>query len=77
MQPRGRRKGEWVGTCRTPQAAAACAQLGSREHPAHTNSQHPLADLVFIQNGMLQPWLDSRGLGDNTQVRPGCRLLIS
>ncbi|CAG9466041.1 unnamed protein product [Pedinophyceae sp. YPF-701] len=25
-------------------------------------------DLVFIQNGMLQPWLDSRGLGDNTQV---------
>ena len=42
------------------------------------------ADLVFIQNGMLQPWLDSQGLGDNTQVRgagrtvahggsPGCR----
>jgi hypothetical protein len=26
------------------------------------------ADLVFIQNGMLQPWLDSVGLGDNTQV---------
>ena len=26
------------------------------------------ADLVFIQNGMLQPWLDSQGLGDNTQV---------
>lgn len=25
-------------------------------------------DLVFIQNGMLQPWLDSRGLGDNTQL---------
>ena len=25
-------------------------------------------DLVFIQNGMLQPWLDSHGLGDNTQV---------
>lgn len=25
-------------------------------------------DLVFIQNGMLQPWLDARGLGDNTQV---------
>ena len=28
-----------------------------------------IADLVFIQNGMLQPWLDERGLGDNTQVR--------
>jgi ketopantoate reductase len=26
------------------------------------------SDLVFIQNGMLQPWLDARGLGDNTQV---------
>ena len=26
------------------------------------------ADLVFIQNGMLQPWLDAKGLGDNTQV---------
>lgn len=25
-------------------------------------------DLVFIQNGMLQPWLDARGLGENTQV---------
>jgi ketopantoate reductase len=25
-------------------------------------------DLVFIQNGMLQPWLDEKGLGDNTQV---------
>lgn len=25
-------------------------------------------DLVFTQNGMLQPWLDARGLGDNTQV---------
>jgi hypothetical protein len=25
-------------------------------------------DLVFLQNGMLQPWLDARGLGDNTQV---------
>lgn len=26
------------------------------------------ADLVFLQNGMLQPWLDARGLGANTQV---------
>ncbi len=34
---------------------------------------HPTthADLVFIQNGMLQPWLDARGLGENTQVRSG------
>lgn len=26
------------------------------------------ADLVFIQNGMLEPWLAERGLADNTQV---------
>ena len=25
-------------------------------------------DLVFLQNGMLQPWLDARGLGGNTQA---------
>ena len=25
-------------------------------------------DLVFLQNGMLQPFLDARGLGDNTQA---------
>lgn len=24
-------------------------------------------DLVFVQNGMVQPWLRARGLGDNTQ----------
>ena len=27
------------------------------------------ADLVFIQNGMLEPWLAERGLADNTQAR--------
>lgn len=31
-------------------------------------SRHAHADLVFIQNGMLQPWLDENGLSDNTQV---------
>ena len=25
-------------------------------------------DLLFIQNGMLQPWLDAKGLGSNTQA---------
>ncbi|MEW5304326.1 MAG: hypothetical protein WDW36_006944 [Sanguina aurantia] len=25
-------------------------------------------DLVFMQNGMLQPWLEGQGLGNNTQV---------
>lgn len=27
-----------------------------------------LADLVFFQNGMLEPWLESKGLGDADQV---------
>ncbi len=27
-----------------------------------------LADLVFIQNGMLEPWLAERGLAENTQA---------
>jgi hypothetical protein len=26
-------------------------------------------DLVFMQNGMLQPWQEARGLGDATQAR--------
>ena len=30
------------------------------------------ADLVFIQNGMLEPFLNQRGLGDNTQVSACC-----
>ena len=27
-----------------------------------------VADLVFFQNGMLEPWLESEGLGDADQV---------
>ena len=27
-------------------------------------------DLVFLQNGMLEPWLEKRGLQDATQVQP-------
>lgn len=33
------------------------------------------ADLVFIQNGMLQPWLDARNLGHITQVSTRCNQL--
>ena len=36
--------------------------------PPATNLVCVRADLVFIQNGMLQPWLDARGLGSATQV---------
>ena len=34
------------------------------------------ADLVFIQNGMLQPWLAERGLQDNTQVNQDTNTLL-
>lgn len=27
-----------------------------------------LADLIFVQNGMLEPWLQSKGLSDADQV---------
>jgi len=27
-----------------------------------------VADLVFFQNGMLEPWLESKGLKDGNQV---------
>ena len=30
-------------------------------------------DLVFMQNGMLQPWQEARGLGDATQARDSLR----
>ena len=33
-------------------------------------------DLVFLQNGMLQPWLDAKGLGTNTQVTSDLYLYI-
>jgi hypothetical protein len=36
--------------------------------PAAPHTVTAAADLVFIQNGMLQPWLDARGLGEATQV---------
>ncbi len=37
-------------------------------HLSPLTTPHSHIDLVFIQNGMLQPWLDARNLGNNTQV---------
>jgi len=56
--PSGRRSGAPRGS---PTALAHCPG------PPNSRRARP-ADLVFIQNGMLQPFLDRRGLGDNTQV---------
>lgn len=33
-----------------------------------THHHTPLSDLVFIQNGMLQPWLEGQGLASATQL---------
>ena len=35
----------------------------------YTTRFRPSTDLVFLQNGMLEPWLASKGLQDATQVR--------
>jgi len=44
--------------------ARTCVPLPHVQSPDHC----AYADLVFIQNGMLQSWLDEKGLSDNTQV---------
>ena len=48
---------------------AAFISIGNGDH----------VDLVFIQNGMVLPWLKERGLENNTQVmqRFGYLLLFS
>ena len=60
----GRRQGRGVQP-----AAAGARQPLRATRPLPLPPPIPRADLVFLQNGMLQPWLDSRGLGDNTQAR--------
>ena len=53
------------------QTPVTCGLLCARGPYAPMNELDAPADLVFIQNGMLQPWLDDKGLGDNTQVMHG------
>lgn len=45
-----------------------CTRNDALQSVVDATPAHRRKDLVFIQNGMLQPWLDERGLGDNTQV---------
>ena len=58
--PKDRRKG--VGAAHLPLSGVTLPLLLAESELGAS------ADLVFIQNGMLQPWLDQEGLGDTTQV---------
>ncbi len=52
-------------------STTACAMSMSPQPKSACLAANPdacAADLVFIQNGMLQPWLAERGLENNTQV---------
>ncbi|KAK9864249.1 hypothetical protein WJX84_004690, partial [Apatococcus fuscideae] len=45
-----------------------CTRNDDLESVVNATPEPRRKDLVFIQNGMLQPWLAERGLADNTQV---------
>lgn len=60
------RRGEPIQTESGP--IIVCTRNDSLQPVVDQTPQERRQDLVFIQNGMLQPWLDARKLGDNTQV---------
>jgi len=45
-----------------------CTRNNDLDAVIENTPEHRREDLVFMQNGMLQPYLDSKGLGDATQV---------
>ena len=51
-----------------PGAIIVCTRNNDLQGVVDATPASRRQDLVFIQNGMLQPWLDERGLGDNTQA---------
>jgi hypothetical protein len=51
-----------------PGPIVVCTRNDDLEGIVNATPEDRREDLVFIQNGMLQPWLDAKGLGDNTQV---------
>jgi len=62
------RRGEKVphGEAGTP--IIVCTRNDDLASVVQVTPENRRKDLTFIQNGMLQPWLDEQGLGDNTQV---------
>eukprot|EP00850_Spirogloea_muscicola_P005361 SM000024S07823 [mRNA] locus=s24:779170:780915:+ [translate_table: standard] len=55
-----------------PEASAGpifvCTRNDALDAIVDATPQPRRPDLVFLQNGMLEPWLESKGLQDNTQV---------
>lgn len=51
-----------------PGPIVVCTRNDALDNVVERTPKDRQKDLVFIQNGMLQPWLDEHGLGDNTQV---------
>lgn len=51
-----------------PGPIIVCTRNDALEGVVQNTPAERRQDLVFIQNGMLQPWLDKAGLGENTQV---------
>ncbi|GIL78784.1 hypothetical protein Vretimale_256 [Volvox reticuliferus] len=51
-----------------PGPIVVCTRNDDLQAVVDSASPERRSDLVFIQNGMLQPWLDKQGLGENTQV---------
>eukprot|EP00884_Botryococcus_braunii_P009881 jgi/Botrbrau1/18895/Bobra.177_2s0053.1 len=49
-------------------AIIVCTRNDDLEAVVAATPESRRADLVFIQNGMLQPWLAQKGLAENTQV---------
>eukprot|EP00798_Chlamydomonas_sp_ICE-L_P013686 gene13686-19575_t len=61
------RRGEAI-PADAPAPIVVCTRNDVLQSVVDATPKEKQSDLVFIQNGMLQPWLDSIGLGENTQV---------
>ncbi|KAI3785958.1 hypothetical protein L1987_45084 [Smallanthus sonchifolius] len=51
-----------------PGPIMVCTRNDDLDAVLHSTPQSRWSDLVFFQNGMLEPWFDSKGLGDAGQV---------
>ncbi|KAK9836876.1 hypothetical protein WJX74_010188 [Apatococcus lobatus] len=60
------RRGQMVEGPQGP--IVVCTRNDALEDVVNATPEERRRDLVFIQNGMLQPWLAERGLEQNTQV---------
>ena len=52
-----------------PGPILVCTRNDSLDVVVERTPENRRQDLVFLQNGMLEPWLEKRGLADSSQVR--------